>query len=226
MPLSKAKDADRKRKVRSVAFRAQAAAKQIAQGVVQPTNEAKRKRREREDAEERSVASPEATKKRKLQDAERKRREREDAEGRSVAFSEAAEKRKLQDADRKRREREDAAQAQAAKKQKLQGAVVPTSDAERKKKAYEPSSEAHGGSREHTGRPRELSRGLRAYENMVAVATIQPLLWDAQNADAAVDPCAPVKLLRSENCRMQKGSGASEKMRLKRKMQQSKKRKP
>ena len=55
MPLSKAKDADRKREVRSVAFRAQAAAKQIAQGVVQPTNDAERKRREREDAEVRSV---------------------------------------------------------------------------------------------------------------------------------------------------------------------------
>ena len=62
------------------------------------------------------------------------------------------------DATRKRREREDAAQAQAAKKVKLQDAVFPTSDAERKKESYEPSSEAHGGSREHAGRPRELSR--------------------------------------------------------------------
>ena len=50
MPLSKAKDADRKREVRSVAFQAQATAKQIAQGVVQPTNEADRKRRKRQDA--------------------------------------------------------------------------------------------------------------------------------------------------------------------------------
>jgi hypothetical protein len=97
---------------------ARAAAKQIAQGVVQPTNEAERKRRERQDA----------------------------------------------------------AQAQAAKEKKLQGAVVPTSDAERKKKSYEPSSEAYGGSREHKGRPRELSRGPRAYENMVAVATKQRFL--------------------------------------------------
>ena len=97
-------------------------------------------------------------------DAARKREER------SVAFPEAAKKRKLQDAERKRRERQDAAQAQMQNK-------------------------THGGSRERTGRrPRELSRGSRAYENMVAVATKQRLLWDAQNADAALGACAPVKV--------------------------------
>jgi hypothetical protein len=121
MPLSKAKDADRKREVRSVAFRAQAAAKLIAQGVVQPTNDAERKRREREDAEERSVAFPEAAEKRKLQDAERKRRERDDATQAQAAAKQIAQgvvqptneaERKLNEAERKRRERQDAAQAQ------------------------------------------------------------------------------------------------------------------
>ena len=75
-----------------------------------------------------------------------------------------------------------------AVKQIVQDAVFPTS---------KPSSEAHGGSREHAGRPRELSRGQRDYENMVAVATKQRLLWDTQNAaagDAALGACAPVKL--------------------------------
>ena len=90
MPRSKEDDAARKREERSVALRAQAAAKQSAQDVVQPTNGSERKRRKREDAEKRSVALPEAAQKRKLQDAERKRREREDAEERSVALPEAA----------------------------------------------------------------------------------------------------------------------------------------
>ena len=88
------------------------------------------------------------------------------------------------DAARKREKRGAEARAQAAKKVKLQGAVFPTSNAERMKESYEPSSEAHGGSREHAGRPRELSRGQRDYENMVAVATKQRLLWDTQNAAA------------------------------------------
>ena len=61
----------------------------------------------------------------------------------------------------------------AAKQIVQEDAVFPTSNAERMKESYEPSSEAHGGSREHAGRPRELSRGQRDYENMVAVATKQ-----------------------------------------------------
>ena len=56
----------------------------------------------------------------------------------------------------------------AAKQIVQEDAVFRTSNAERMK-----SSEAHGGSREHAGRPRELSRGQRDYENMVAVATKQ-----------------------------------------------------
>ena len=72
----------------------------------------------------------------------------------------------------------------AAKQIVQEDAVFPTSNAERMKESYEPSSEAHGGSREHAGRPRELSRGQRDYENMVAVATKQRLLWDTQNAAA------------------------------------------
>ena len=135
-------------------------------------------------------------------DAARKREER------SVAFPEAAKKRKLQDAERKRRERDDATQAQAAAKQIAQGVVQPTNEAERKLNEAERKrrerqdaaqarmqNKTHGGSRERTGRrPRELSRGSRAYENMVAVATKQRLLWDAQNADAALGACAPVKV--------------------------------
>ena len=50
LPRSKEDDAARKREERSVALRAQAAAKQTAQDVVQPTNDAERKRRERQDA--------------------------------------------------------------------------------------------------------------------------------------------------------------------------------
>ena len=159
-----------------VAAQKQATAKQIAQGVASPTNEAERKRREREEL---SVALPEAAKKRKLHDAERKRREREDATQAQDAAKQIAQgvvqptneaERKLNEAERKRRERQDAAQAQMQNK-------------------------THGGSRERTGRrPRELSRGSRAYENMVAVATKQRLLWDAQNADAALGACAPVKV--------------------------------
>ena len=142
-------------------------------------------------------------------DAARKREER------SVAFPEAAKKRKLQDAERKRRERDDATQAQAAAKQIAQGVVQPTNEAERKLNEAERKrrerqdaaqarmqNKTHGGSRERTGRrPRELSRGSRAYENMVAVATKQRLLWDAQNADAALGACAPVKVATDNTLR-------------------------
>ena len=141
-------------------------------------------------------------------DAARKREEH------SVAFPEAAKKRKLQDAERKRRERDDATQAQAAAKQIAQGVVQPTNEAERKLNEAERKrrerqdaaqaqmqNKAHGGSRKHAGRPRELSRGSRAYENMVAVATKQRLLWDAQNADAALGACAPVKVATDNTLR-------------------------
>ena len=114
LPRSKEDDAARKREKLPVALRAQAAAKQTAQGVVQPTNDAERKRREREDAAQ--IALPEAAKKRKLQDAERKRRERDDAAQAQAAAKQIAQGvvQPTSEAERKRRERQDAAQMQAA----------------------------------------------------------------------------------------------------------------
>ena len=127
----------------------------------------------------------------KIADAARKRKER------------GVEARGQEEVKRSKRSNEDAvfpmnkrdaqrAVTRAAKQIVQEDAVFPTSNAERMK-----SSEAHGGSREHAGWPRELSRGQRDYENMVAVATKQRLLWDTQNAaagDAALGACAPVKL--------------------------------
>ena len=201
MPRSKKADAARMREERGAEARAQE--KVALQSEVMP--EAKRSKRSNKRLripladEPAAEAFGDEMPRSKEDDAARKRDERSVA-----AQAHAAQKQKLQaevlptnDAERKRREREDAAQAQAAKKVKLQDAVFPTSDAERKKESYEPSSEAHGGSRKHAGRPRELSRGQRDYENMVAVATKQRLLWDTQNAaagDAALGACAPVKL--------------------------------
>ena len=141
----------------------------------------------------------------KIADAARKRKERgAEARGQEKV---ALQSEVMPEVKRSKRSNEDAVfpmnkrnaqrDVTRAAKQIVQDAVFPTSDAVRHMESYEPSSEAHGGSREHAGRPRELSRGQRDYENMVAVATKQRLLWDTQNAaagDAALGACAPVKL--------------------------------